>query len=637
VSTRKHAPCGGWPSPIGPDTVANGSVRLGGICLDGADPGAVYWLESRAAEKGRLTLLCKRGGSVGELLKAPFSVRNRVHEYGGGAFAVADGVVIFCNDGDQQLYRLDTRSSSPRGPEPLTTCPGMRFADLQIDKRHGRVICVAERARAGGEPENLLVQVELTSGAVTELVAGADFYAFPRLDPRGRRLAYLCWNHPAMPWDACELHVAEIGSNGSPFADVRIAGDEAEAIFQPSWSPDGVLHFISDRSGYGNLHRVSEDGHIERVCPMEAEFSTPQWVFGLSTYGWLDERTLACVYQSDGFWHLARLATDTGQLVQVPSDLTELGWVFAHGGHAVFVGGSPAKEPALYRFAGEHVELLHDPGGHRVSEDSVSLPRPIDFPTSEGAISHGLYYPPTNPSYAPLPEENPPLLVISHGGPTGSTSSALSLAIQFWTSRGFGVLDVNYRGSTGYGRAYRKMLDGNWGLFDVEDCVAGAHALAGQGLVDGRRMAIRGSSAGGLTVLCALAFHDVFSAGASYYGVCDLVALATDTHKFESRYLDSLIGPYPEREDLYRARSPVYAADRISCPVIFFQGTEDRVVPPAQAQAMVEALRQRGLEAPLFLFPDEQHGFRRRETVIAALTAELDFYRKVFAIRTTSP
>jgi dipeptidyl aminopeptidase/acylaminoacyl peptidase len=365
---------------------------------------------------------------------------------------------------------------------------------------------------------------------------------------------------------------------------------------------------------------------------MEAEFSTPLWVFGLSTYAWLDQRTLACVYQSDGFWHLARLATDTGQLTRATSDLTELGWVFPRGGQAIFVGGSPAKEPALYRFDGEHVELLHTPAGHRMGEDTVSLPRPIDFATSEGATSHGLYYPPTNPSYVPLAEEKPPLLVISHGGPTGSTSTALSLTIQFWTSRGFGVLDVNYRGSTGYGRAYRKMLDGNWGLFDVEDCVAGARSLAAQGLVDGRRMAIRGSSAGGLTVLCALAFHDVFSAGASYYGVCDLVALATDTHKFESRYLDSLVGPYPEREDLYRARSPVYAADRISCPVIFFQGTEDRVVPPAQAQAMVEALRRRGLEAPLFLFPDEQHGFRRKETVVAALTAELAFYRKVFGI-----
>ncbi len=630
MSTKQTAPCGRWPSPIGPDTVAGGTVRLGGVALDSADREAVYWIESRAAEQGRLTLLRKRGDTVEELLHAPFSVRSRVHEYGGGAFAVANGVVVFCNDSDQQLYRLDTQSPSPR-PEPLTASPGMRFADLQIDGRHDRVICVAERARGDQEPQNLLVQVQLATGAVTELIAGADFYAFPRLDPDGRRLAYLCWNHPAMPWDSCELHVAEL-VNGLPSTDVRITGGSAESIFQPSWSPDGVLYFVSDRNGFGNLYRVSDDDSSGCVCAMEAEFSTPLWVFGLSTYDWLDAGTLACVYQRDGFWHLGRLSTETGQLDSVATELTELGQVYAGGGRAILVGGSPGKEPALYRFDGEQVELLHRPAGHRMSADTVSLPRPIDFPTSHGATAHALYYPPTSPSHAPLPDEKPPLLVISHGGPTGATSTALNLAIQFWTSRGFGVLDVNYRGSTGYGRTYRKMLDGNWGVFDVEDCVAGARALAADGLVDGRRMAIRGSSAGGLTVLCALAFHDAFSAGASYYGVCDLVALATDTHKFESRYLDALIGPYPARADLYRARSPVYAADRISCPVIFFQGTEDRVVPPSQARAMVDALRARGLEAPLFLFPGEQHGFRRKDTVIAALTAELDFYRKVFGI-----
>jgi dipeptidyl aminopeptidase/acylaminoacyl peptidase len=635
VSVKQARPCGSWPSPIGPDTVAGGSVRLGGIGLDDADREAVYWLESRSAEQGRLTLLRSRGGRVEELLRAPFSVRNRVHEYGGGAFAVAEGVVIFCNDSDQQLYRLDTNAPSAR-PEQLTACPGTRFADLQIDGAHDRLICVAERARADREPENLLVQVSLASGAVTDLVAGADFYAFPRLHPGGSKLAYLCWNHPAMPWDSCELHVAELGPDGYPSRDVRIAGGAAESIFQPSWSPEGLLHFVSDRNGYGNLYRVSDDGAAVCVCPMEAEFATPLWVFGLSTYAWLDQGTLACVYQKDGFWHLGRLATGTGRLDQVTTELTELGLLFAGGDRAVFVGGSPAKEPAIYRFDGERIQLLHAPAGHRMGEDTVSLPRPIDFPTSAGGTAHGLYYPPTSPCYEPLPEEKPPLLVISHGGPTGATSTALSLTIQFWTSRGFGILDVNYRGSTGYGRAYRKMLDGNWGVFDVEDCVAGARALAAQGWVDGTRMAIRGSSAGGLTVLCALAFHDVFSAGASYYGVCDLVGLATDTHKFESRYLDSLIGPYPERADLYRSRSPVYAADRIACPVIFFQGTEDRVVPPAQAEAMVLALRQRGLEAPLFLFPGEQHGFRRRETVIAALGAELDFYRKVFGIRATT-
>jgi dipeptidyl aminopeptidase/acylaminoacyl peptidase len=611
-------------------------VRVGGLALDPDDADCVYWLESRPAEQGRMTLLRRQRGAVQELLQAPFSVRNRVHEYGGGAFAVAGGVVVFCNDSDQQLYRLDTNLAAPWRPHAITAEPAMRFADLQIDGQRDRLICVAERARPGHEPENFLAHISLTSGQVQPLMGGADFYAFPRLDPQARRLAYLCWNHPAMPWDACELWVAAIAPDGSLAEPVRVAGGAtesiAESIFQPSWSAAGTLHFVSDRSGYGNLYRLSDDGSARCLCAMDAEFSTPLWVFGLSTYGWLDHDTAACAYQKDGFWHLARLDGATGVLQSVATELTELGLVCASRGRAVFVGGSAGSEPALYLLDGDSITLLHRPAGNGLASDTVAHPQPIHFATTEGATAHGLYYPPTHPRYQPLPGEKPPLLVISHGGPTGSTSTALSLALQFWTSRGFGVLDVNYRGSTGYGRAYRKMLDGNWGVFDVDDCVAGARALASLGWVDGDRMAIRGSSAGGLTVLCALAFHQVFSAGASYYGVCDLVALATDTHKFESRYLDSLVGPYPERLDLYRARSPIHAADRISCPVIFFQGLQDRVVPPAQAQAMVAALRKRGLEAPLFLFPDEQHGFRRKETVVTALEAELAFYRKVFGI-----
>jgi dipeptidyl aminopeptidase/acylaminoacyl peptidase len=608
------------------------------VGLDHEQPGSIYWLESRPSQQGRLTLLRKRGAEPAEeLLEAPFSVRNRVHEYGGGAFAVANGVVVFCNDSDQQLYRLDTSLPAPWRPQPITAQPGLRFADLQIDPRRNRVLCVAERARTGGEPENFLAQVALASGEVGLLVGGADFYAFPRMDPQARRLAYLSWNHPAMPWDACTLWLSEIGPDGSLLPPVQVAGGASEAIFQPSWSPAGGLHLVSDRSGYSNLYRVSQRGELECLCPMDAEFATPLWVFGLSTYAWLDDQTLVCVYQQAGFWHLARLSVESGRLETLTTDLTELGMVLASQGRAVLVGGSAAQEPALFALdtQGGNLEVVHRPADHGLSSATIAHPQAIDFPTSQGATAHGLFYPPTNPDCEPVAGERPPLLVICHGGPTGATSTALNPTLQFWTSRGFAILDVNYRGSTGYGRAYRKMLDGTWGVFDVEDCVAGARALATQGLVDGKRMAIRGSSAGGFTVLCALAFHDVFAAGASYYGVCDLLALAADTHKFESRYLDTLVGPYPERADLYRARSPVHVADRISCPVIFFQGLQDRVVPPAQAEAMVAALRKRGLEAPLFTFPDEQHGFRRKETIVAALNAELAFYRRVFGIRVT--
>jgi len=632
VAGKRKAPFGAWPSALTADAVAEGSVRLGGLALDGDD---VYWVESRPVEQGRLALLRKReGGNVEEVVCAPFSVRTRVHEYGGGAFAVEGGVVIFANDADQRLYRIDTTRAAPWQAEALTTAQGIRYADLQIDRRLHRVVCVAEREREKGEPENFIASVSLASGDVSELVSGADFYAFPRLDTAGERLAFLTWNHPAMPWDACELHVADVAADGSLSPATKVAGGIGESIFQPAWSPSDVLHFASDRSGFSNLYRVGSDGKLACICAADAEFATPLWVFGLSTYAWLDGHTLACVFQKSGIWHLAVLDSDTGQLDTVATDLTELGSVFAHGGRALFMGGSAAQAPALYslKVRSREVEIFHHPSPDLVARDAVTQPRTISFPTSGNATAHGLLYLPQSPACEANADERPPLLVICHGGPTGSTSTALSLNIQFWTSRGFAILDVNYRGSTGYGRAYRKALDGQWGIADVDDCVAGAQTLAAQGLVDGKRMAIRGSSAGGFTVLCALAFHDVFAAGASYYGVSDLEALAQDTHKFESHYLESLVGPYPQGRDVYRARSPIHSAERLSCPVIFFQGLQDRVVPPAQAENMVQALRTRGLTAPLVTFPDEQHGFRRKETIVRALAAELAFYREVFGI-----
>jgi dipeptidyl aminopeptidase/acylaminoacyl peptidase len=631
VAEKPKIPCGAWPSPLSAEAVAEGSVRLGGLALDGKD---VYWIESRPAEQGRLALLRKRDGDVEEVVGAPFSVRTRVHEYGGGAFAVAGGVVIFASDTDQRLYRIDTTRATPWQAEALTPRQGLRFADLQIDRRLQRVVCVAEREREHGEAENFIAGVSLASGEVSVLARGGDFYAFPRLDGAGQRLAFLTWNHPAMPWDACELHVADIAADGSLAPVTKVAGGADESIFQPAWSPSGMLYFASDRSGFANLYRVNADGKVACVCAAEAEFATPQWVFGLSTYAWLDGHTMVCVFQKSGLWYLATLATETGQLDAVATDLTELGSVFAHDGRALFVGGSAAQAPALYSLSTQsrEVKLFHRPSPDLVTANAVAYPQAVSFPTSGDATAHGLLYLPRNPDYEANAGERPPLLVICHGGPTDSTSTALSLNLQFWTSRGFAVLDVNYRGSTGYGRAYRKALDGQWGIVDVDDCVAGATMFAARNLVDGKRMAIRGSSAGGFTVLCALAFHNVFAAGASYYGISDLEALAQDTHKFESHYLESLVGPYPQRRDIYRARSPIHAAERLSCPVIFFQGLEDRVVPPAQAENMVAALRGRGLAAPLVTFPGEQHGFRRKETIVRALTAELAFYREVFGI-----
>jgi dipeptidyl aminopeptidase/acylaminoacyl peptidase len=635
VSTKRIIPFGAWPSTLGADRVAEGSVRLGGIALDGD---YVYWVESRAAESGRLALVRKRAGgahAAEDVVLAPFSVRTRVHEYGGGAFVVKSGLMVFANDGDQQLYCFDTRQPLPWQPERLTDRSDLRFADLQIDTLRQRVICVCEKKRDGTEPENFIASVELAnglaSGAVSVLAAGADFYAFPRLNPSGDGLAFLRWNHPAMPWDATFLDVADVAPDGSLGPARTVAGGTDESIFQPGWSPAGELCFVSDRSGFSNLYRLGADGNASCLAARDADFATPLWVFGLSTYAWLDGRTVACVFQQSGLWSLGLLSGP--HFETVATDLTELGMLFADQGRAVFVGGSAAHAPALYTLdARGEIALFHRPSPDLLAEGAVSKPRPVSFPTSNGAVAHGLLYLPCHPDCEGPSSEQPPLLVISHGGPTGSTSSALSLPTQFWTNRGFAVLDVNYRGSTGYGRAYRKALDGQWGIFDVDDCVAGARMLAEQGVVDGKRMAIRGSSAGGFTVLCALTFHDTFAAGASYYGVSDLEALAKDTHKFESRYLDTLIGAYPERRDLYEARSPIHATERLRCPVIFFQGLEDRVVPPAQAENMVAALRHRGIEAPLVTFPGEQHGFRRKENISRALDAELAFYRRIFRI-----
>ena len=626
---KREVPCGAWPSPLGADAVAASSVRISGLCLDGGD---LYWSESRPFEQGRLTLLRKRSdGPTEELLPAPFSVRTRVHEYGGGAFTAASDLVVFSNDSDQRLYRLDATAA---GPVVLTAPSPTRYADLQLDLERRRVICVAESARERREPENFLASASLDTGEIAPLLRGADFYAFPRVDPAGKRLSFLCWNHPAMPWDACELHVASFRADGSLAPSVKVAGGAEEAIFQPAWSPSGELTFVSDRNGFSNLYRLDAHGELTCLAAMEADFAMPMWVFGLSTHAWLDDDTLVCIFQRSGCWHLATLQPATARLDVVDTKLTELGPIVAGQGRAVFVGGSASESSALYTFEAKarKPRLVHRPAPNPLASAAIARPRPFDFSTARNQVSHGLLYLPCSESCAAPAGTRPPLVVICHGGPTGSTSTAFNPSIQFWTSRGFAILDVNYRGSTGYGRAYRKLLDGQWGIADVEDCVAGATALAEQGLVDGGRMAIRGSSAGGFTVLCALAFHQTFAAGASYYGVCDLEALAADTHKFESRYLDSLVGPYPERRDVYRARSPVWAADGMTCPAIFFHGQQDRVVPVAQAEAMAAALRRRGLAAPIMIFPDEQHGFRRQETIASCLTAELAFYREVFGL-----
>ncbi|MEA3344925.1 MAG: S9 family peptidase [Chloroflexota bacterium] len=620
------APYGSWKSPITSDLIASATIGLGQIALDGED---VYWIEMRPAEGGRYVVVRRTpDGRRTEVTPSPFNARTRVHEYGGGAFVVVDGTVYFSNFADQRLYRQDTDAQ----PQPITPEVDLRYADGVMDRRRGRIICVREDHTTGREVVNAIVSLDLEdSDGGQVLVSGNDFYASPRLSPDGSRLAWLTWNHPNMPWDGTELWVGELEDDGSLGQTERVAGGEDESIFQPEWSPDGVLHFVSDRTGWWNLYRW-RDERVEPLAEMEAEFGKPQWVFGMSTYGFESAERIICSYTQQGIWHLASLDTETGELKPIENPYSQIAQVRVAPGRVLFLGGSSTEPTSVVQLdlATRELEVLRRSSEAEIDAGYLSSPQVIEFPTERGLTAHAFFYGPKNRDYAVPSDERPPLLVISHGGPTSATSTALSLGIQYWTSRGIAVLDVNYGGSTGYGREYRQRLDGQWGVVDVDDCVNGARYLVERGEVDGDRLIIRGGSAGGYTTLCALTFRDIFDAGASYYGVSDLEALTKETHKFESRYLDRMVGPYPERRDLYRERSPIHFTEHLSCPVIFFQGLEDRIVPPNQAELMAEALREKGMPVAHLAFEGEQHGFRRAENIKRALDAELYFYSQVF-------
>jgi dipeptidyl aminopeptidase/acylaminoacyl peptidase len=618
------APYGSWRSPITSDLVARSGIALQEVLVDGDD---VYWIEGRPQEGGRCVVVRREpDGTFTDLTPAPYNVRTRAHEYGGGAALIAKGVLYFSNYADGVFHRQE--GGNP--PEALTQNPQARYADAILDAKRRRLICVREEHGKGGEPVNVLASLSL-DGAKDEkiLVDGADFYSSPRLSPDGRELAWLSWNHPNMPWMGTELWVGTFDAQGLVVKSRLLAGSESESIFQPEWSPDGILYFISDRSGWWNIHR-EKGGEVEVVLPMEAEFGRAQWVFGMSTYGWVSERQLICAYFQKGSAQLAVLDLETGSFKKIPSPYTEYSQVRVGDRHVFMLAGAPDKPTSLVRLdlATLSFDVLRS--SSKTAQDSTlkayfSTPRFIEFPSGP-RTAFGWYYPPCNPDYRPLPGETPPLIVKSHGGPTSAATSTLSLRTQYWTSRGYAVLDVDYGGSAGYGRAYRDLLHKQWGLVDVEDCQNGLKHLVESGLVDGNRAMITGGSAGGYTTLCALTFKDSFCAGASHYGVSDLAALARDTHKFESHYLEWLIGKYPEEEELYRARSPIYFTERLSVPVIFFQGEDDKVVPPGQSSLMVEAIRRKGLPVGYLLFQGEAHGFRKAENIKRSLDAELYFY-----------
>lgn len=633
MSKQTEATYGSWASPITADLLVGNTINLGQVEADG---NAIYWLEGRPAEGGR-NVIVKWTAADGrqDMIPAPFNARTRVHEYGGGAYSVHDGVIYFANFTDQRLYRQEAEQA----PEPVTPELPIRFADGIMDQRNGRYICIREDHRqAPAEAVNTIVSLRLDGQDEGQiLTSGNDFYASPALSPDGSQLAWLTWNHPNMPWDDVELWVADIDAEHTLSNPVLVAGGQNESVFQPRWSPDGTLYFISDRTNWWNLYR-RRDGNIEAVYPLDAEFGLPQWVFGFSTYDFADANTIICTYTQNGTRVMAQLDLPNGRLT--PFDLAYTGtYVHVANNHLVYLGGQATEPTAVVRY---HLEtqdttILATSTDLQIDTGYLSVPEAIAFPTENDLTAHAYFYPPKNKDFVGSAEEKPPLLVFSHGGPTGQASAAFNLSIQYWTSRGFGVVDVNYGGSAGYGRSYRQRLNGEWGILDVDDCVNAARYLAAEGHIDGDRLAIRGGSAGGYTTLCALTFHNAFSAGASHFGISDVAALAAETHKFESRYLDNLIGPYPEEEEKYRQRSPIHFVDQLNCPLILFQGLEDKVVLPNQAEMMFAALQAKGIPVAYLPFAGEQHGFRRAENIKRTLEAELYFYGKVFGFSLAEP
>ena len=626
--TQIH-PYGHWPSPVNADLLTQQSAKLSEPQTFGDD---VFWLESRPAEKGRNALVqLSANGEHRDLLPEPHSIRTRAHEYGGGSYLITVDRIFYVLDADQRIYFLDRKTLEHLA---LSQLENFRYADLCWDEKRDLLICIREdhsqkNHNDGIEERSEIVSIDL-NGNTKVLVSGADFYSNPRINPNGDKLSYLCWNHPQMPWDGTELYCAHLNAAGDITNTELIAGNKTESICQPQWSPSGDLFFVSDRNNWWNIYRYAEN-HVEIICDVQAEFATPQWVFGMSSYGFLNAKEIFCCFSENGHWHLGVINIEIKKLQRIQNQFKDILGINCSNGAAYFLGASATHSTGLFEYQHQTIKPLIEPVELGLTENDISNPKLIEFPTSDKEIAYGFYYSPKN-SQVSAPENTlPPLIVMCHGGPTGATETSLNIKIQFWTSRGFAVLDVNYRGSTGYGRLYRDRLKNNWGITDVIDVCSGAQYLIDRGLVDKDKIAIRGSSAGGYTVLAALTFSDIFKAGASLYGIGDLEALAKDTHKFEAHYLDSLVGEYPKEKSVYHARSPIYHIEQLNCPVIFLQGVNDKVVPPSQAEAMVAALKAKGIKTEYVTFAEESHGFRQAANIKHAIESELAFYQSIWA------
>jgi dipeptidyl aminopeptidase/acylaminoacyl peptidase len=622
------APYGSWASPLSAEALSDARVNLGDLR---SARGRLYWTQTVPAAGG-ISALFSMDGDAAAMPVTPdgINVRTRVHEYGGAPYVVVGDTVYYSQFSDQRLYAL-----KPGGSPAALTPVGYRFADCTAASSGasgGSLICVREDHTDPSSVRNALVRVPLPDGGAGEVLYGeSDFVAFPRLSPDGHHLAFIAWNHPHMPWDATELKVAALDEHGLE-APITVAGGAAEAVVDPQWDTDGTLYFISDRSGYWNLYARSGTG-VHAVWTRAADFATPQWTLGQAHYALTGNGFAVLCFGERGLERLTLvdLRRGTGRVLALPyvefSDFTRI-----DATHVAALAGSAYAPIAIVNIdvrAGT-VKTLHDTGAALLPHSAVSVAIPIDFPSAHGRTAHAFYYPPLNPDFRALPGTLPPLLTLAHGGPTAQASPAYSSRIQFWTSRGFAVVDVNYGGSSGFGRAYRQELNGQWGVVDVEDVIAAARYLGASGRADPARTAISGGSAGGYTVLVALSTSDVFRAGADYYGISDMTVLARDTHKFESRYLDTLIGPLPQAQSVYDSRSPLNHLDGFKAPLIVFQGADDPVVPPNQSAAIVEALRSRGIPLAYLVFPGEGHGFRKPENIVRSLQSELSFYGQVF-------
>ena len=625
------APFGSWASPFRIERLTDRVVFLSEAYGAG---GVRWWLEGRPDEGGRQVLVRRNlDGSVARLTPEGFNARTRVHEYGGGAYLVSGDLVIVSDFVSGRLHQV----FAPEHLAVLTPEKAWRYADLVHDPAHNRLIAVREdheeaMVASHGEWNNDLVSIDLTTGAVTPISEGADFYFAPRLSPDGATLAWLEWNHPNMPWDGTELHLAPVLADGSLGPSQIVAGSRTDWISQPRWSPDGVLHFVAEPAGWMNIFRLV-NGNAEAVTDYEAEFAGPDWQFGYVTYAFMADGSILAIARSSGRDQLVKVRAN-GDLEPIDLPYTEMAGLSVDGEHVVLRAAGPDQPASVIDLDRDGtVAVLRQATPNLPEREDVSIAQHIEFPTTGGRMAYGNFYPPTSRSFVGPAGELPPLIVTSHGGPTASAFSGFATGLQLFTSRGYAVLDVDYGGSTGYGKDYRKRLELQWGIVDVDDCVAGAKYLAEQGLVDGKRQAIRGGSASGFTTLAALAFTDQFDAGCTYFGIGDLRAFVKDTHKFESRYLVSMLGPWPEAKQVYLDRSPSLHAEQITSPVLVQQGAEDKIVPQSEAERIVDALFERHVPHAYLLYPGEDHGFRGREAIIRSFGAELSFYAQVFGFQ----